>query len=165
MNPAAEPAKADAFREVYAVADTGVTLLGPASGGLQNGGERLKLLRPLGTSDPVGYVLVDQVRYDDQPPWPLAADGSGQSLTRVTTDSFGGLAASWIAADPSPGTLAWVIPGDVNGDGQVNGLDVDPFVALLVAGQSDAAADMNGDGLVNGLDVELFVTALVGAGR
>jgi len=52
--------------------------------------------------------------------------------------------------------------GDVNSDGQVNGLDVDPFVDILLNGPYDPTADMNEDGAVNGLDVELFVAAVVG---
>ena len=54
--------------------------------------------------------------------------------------------------------------GDVNLDGAVNGLDVDPFVAILLNGPHNGAADMNGDGVVNGLDVDLFVAAVVGSG-
>ena len=52
--------------------------------------------------------------------------------------------------------------GDVNGDGEVNGLDVDPFVDILLNGPYQAAADMNADQGVNGLDVDLFVAAVVG---
>jgi hypothetical protein len=50
----------------------------------------------------------------------------------------------------------------VNHDAEVNGLDVDPFVDVLLASRFDVAADMNGDGAVNGLDVEPFVAAVVG---
>jgi hypothetical protein len=54
--------------------------------------------------------------------------------------------------------------GDVNGDGVVNGLDVDPFVDVLLNGPYQAEADMNEDAVVNGLDVDPFVDAVVGAG-
>jgi len=54
--------------------------------------------------------------------------------------------------------------GDMNGDAAVNGLDVDPFTAVLLASQYDVAADMNGDEAVNGLDVDPFVAAVVGGG-
>ena len=54
--------------------------------------------------------------------------------------------------------------GDVNHDTEVNGLDVDPFVDVLLSSRFDAAADMNGDGAVNGLDVDPFVAAVVGGG-
>ena len=54
--------------------------------------------------------------------------------------------------------------GDVNLDGEVNGLDVDPFVEVLLNGPPQAEADMNEDGEVNGLDVDPFVAAVVGGG-
>jgi hypothetical protein len=57
-----------------------------------------------------------------------------------------------------------VILGDVNGDGDINGLDVDPFVDKLLNGPYQAQADMNEDGDVNGLDVDPFVAAVVGGG-
>ena len=54
--------------------------------------------------------------------------------------------------------------GDVNLDGEVNGLDVDPFVDVLLNGPFQVEADMNVDGVVNGLDVDPFVAAVVGGG-
>ena len=54
------------------------------------------------------------------------------------------------------------ILGDVNSDGLVNGLDVDPFVDVLLSGPYQAEADMNEDQVVNGLDVDPFVAAVVG---
>ena len=54
--------------------------------------------------------------------------------------------------------------GDINGDGNVDGLDVDRFVALVLKGNFLVAADMNQDGQVNGLDVDPFVAAVVGGG-
>ncbi len=54
------------------------------------------------------------------------------------------------------------ILGDVNRDGVVNLLDVQPFVALLTSGQFQLEADINGDGLVNLLDVNGFIDLLTG---
>ena len=54
--------------------------------------------------------------------------------------------------------------GDVNLDNVVNGLDVDPFVDVLLNGPFQTEADMNADGVVNGLDVDPFVAAIVGGG-
>ena len=54
------------------------------------------------------------------------------------------------------------VPGDVNLDGEVNGLDVDPFVEVLLSGPYQVEADMNEDQVVNGLDVDPFVAAVVG---
>ena len=52
--------------------------------------------------------------------------------------------------------------GDVNLDGEVNGLDVDPFVEVLLSGPYQPEVDMNEDQVVNGLDVDPFVAAVVG---
>ena len=54
------------------------------------------------------------------------------------------------------------IPGDVNGDGAVNLLDVQPFVDTTTAGVFVAAADLNCDGSVDLLDLPLFVEAISG---
>jgi hypothetical protein len=58
--------------------------------------------------------------------------------------------------------------GDVNDDRVVNGLDVDPFVDVLLNGTTDEAmeyrADVNDDAVVNGLDVDPFVALVVGGG-
>jgi hypothetical protein len=56
------------------------------------------------------------------------------------------------------------IAGDVNLDGNANGLDVDPFVNVLLSGAYQAGADINQDGEVNGLDVDPFVAAVLGSG-
>ena len=52
------------------------------------------------------------------------------------------------------------VPGDVNRDGEVDLLDVSPFVDLLSIGCFQAEADVNGDGDVNLLDVAPFVSLL-----
>ncbi|MBN2508094.1 MAG: lamin tail domain-containing protein [Verrucomicrobia bacterium] len=57
---------------VYGLAN----VLGGATNRLANNGGRLQLLKPSG-----GVVL--DVTYDDQPPWPAAADGTGHSLVLV----------------------------------------------------------------------------------
>ena len=61
-------------------------------------------------------------------------------------------------------TGAAVFPGDLSGDGQINGLDVDPFMAAVLSGLYNGLADMNQDGVVNGIDVAPFVAAVVGGG-
>jgi len=66
---------------------------------------------------------------------------------------------AWRAVLSSPVQL-----GDVNLDGQVDGLDVDPFVDVLLDSSYQVEADMNQDHLVNGLDVDPFVAAVVGGG-
>ena len=52
------------------------------------------------------------------------------------------------------------LPGDLDGDGAVNGADVGIFLALW--GTSNADADLNGDGTVNGADLGLLVANWTG---
>jgi hypothetical protein len=66
--------------------------------------------------------------------------------------------------DASLSSTSSTLLGDVNLDGEVNGLDVDPFVGLVTGGTYQDEGDMNGDGEVNGLDVDPFVAAVVGGG-
>lgn len=55
-----------------------------------------------------------------------------------------------------------VLLGDVNRDGVISLLDVDPFVGLLTSGQYLIEADINEDGIVNLMDVALFIDLLNG---
>ena len=55
-----------------------------------------------------------------------------------------------------------ILLGDINQDGAVNLLDVQPFVDLLTGGGFQAEADLNSDGVVDLLDVQPFVSALTG---
>ena len=53
-----------------------------------------------------------------------------------------------------------ILIGDVNCDGEVNLLDVQPFVNVLSSGSFNAKADINQDGSVDLLDVGPFVSLL-----
>jgi hypothetical protein len=72
----------------------------------------------------------------------------------------GDLLATW--NDESGHHVEFLQIGDVNHDTEVNGLDVDPFVDVLLNGPYQVEADMNEDMEVNGLDVDPFVAAVVG---
>ena len=52
--------------------------------------------------------------------------------------------------------------GDVNCDGSINLLDVEPFIDALISGTFQEKADINTDGAVDLLDVEPFVILLTG---
>lgn len=60
------------------------------------------------------------------------------------------------AANPS------VLLGDVNLDGLVNLLDVEPFIERISTGFFQPEADINDDGFVNLLDVDPFIALLSG---
>ncbi len=53
--------------------------------------------------------------------------------------------------------------GDVNGDGDVDLLDVGPFIELISNGEFQTEGDINQDGKVNLLDVGPFVELLAGS--
>ena len=54
-----------------------------------------------------------------------------------------------------------ILVGDINCDGSINLLDIDPFVALLISEQFDPSADINEDGAVNLLDVQPFANLIL----
>jgi hypothetical protein len=109
--------------------------------------------------------------------------GCGDALTPWSLhETFGPLAAgtyelvlSLFAVDPAnpdvrelvegPTSLA-LIPqpcylGDLTGDGQVDGLDIGPFIEQVVRTAGHLAADVNQDGAVNGLDVGPLIDLLL----
>ena len=53
------------------------------------------------------------------------------------------------------------IKGDVNGDGIVNGTDIQGVINFIVAGEFDAKADVNEDGKVNGTDIQEIINIIV----
>ena len=55
-----------------------------------------------------------------------------------------------------------VLLGDVNQDGDVNLLDVSPFVEIITSGEFQNEADVNQDGVVNLIDVSPFVELVIG---
>jgi hypothetical protein len=82
---------------------------------LDNAGEAIELQRPDEPQEPphpdaglVPYLAVDRIDYTDDAPWPVEADGLGQSLNRKQSTAFGNDPANWQAAAPGPrrpGTL------------------------------------------------------------
>lgn len=71
---------------------------------LQNNGESLRLRKPnQDAGDPA--ILVDRVRYNNNAPWPVEADGTGLSLERLSANGFGNEPLNWRTANPngSPG--------------------------------------------------------------
>jgi hypothetical protein len=105
----ADTLKADGFRTRNNVS-AGIPLYGPFRGKLDNSTEAIELERP-DRPEPAGppdfglvpYVLVERIRYDDLPPWPVAADGFGPSLQRVNVTAYGNDANNWVAATRTPG--------------------------------------------------------------
>jgi hypothetical protein len=82
----------------------------------------------------------------------------------VDDDGFTDYEVDFDAVQLTADSIPDLLLGDVNLDGEVNGLDVDPFVDVLLNGLYQPEADMNEDEVVNGLDVDPFVAAVVGGG-
>jgi len=87
------------------------------TGRLDNAGGRLRLLKP-GDVDEFGtryWIVVDTVDYSDGThpqrfpdgidPWPVEADGSGSSLTRLSPTRYGNDPNNWHATLPTPGAV------------------------------------------------------------
>ncbi len=107
FDPATYPATTAAFRTKFGLAP-GVTLLGPWTGKLNNGGDTIKLLGPdkpnvTPTNVFIPYYLVEAVAYDNLPPWPSGADGGGTSLQRLDLQRFGNDPVNWRAVVPFSG--------------------------------------------------------------
>lgn len=58
---------------------------------------------------------------------------------------------------------AEAIKGDVNGDGLVNGTDIQAVINFIVANEYDEKADVNQDKVVNGTDIQEIINIIVGA--
>ena len=96
------------FRNYYTISAE-VQIFGPFSGRLENDGGTVRLKRADAPAwwepDIIPRPLEDQIDYDDQLPWPITADGRGESLHRRSIAAWGPVATSWIAAVPSPGSV------------------------------------------------------------
>lgn len=96
----------------------------------------------------------------------LLQQGRNYVLT-VHAQTFGDVGT--VASGSFAATASWEIHfaavpvlGDVNLDGVVNLLDVDPFIDRIVTGDYQVEADTNQDGAVNLLDVAPFLAILTG---
>ncbi|MCD6395576.1 MAG: hypothetical protein J7M40_18995, partial [Planctomycetes bacterium] len=85
-----------------------VNIFGPWAGILSNNGERVTLEMPqepdLPDSD-MSWVVVDEVIYNDYQPWPTGPDGTGDCLSRISSQpqTSGNNPANWQTATPTPG--------------------------------------------------------------
>lgn len=70
---------------------TSIRVAAEYGGALNNGGETLKLLN-------TSSAVVDEVFFDDDPPWPTNADGSGPSLQLIDAAQDNNRIGNWAAA-------------------------------------------------------------------
>ena len=176
FDPDTEPAKLADFEGHYGITGQGVRIVGPYDGQLNNAGETVRFKRP---DEPppedvefTPTVLVDEVIYDDLPPWPTEPDTDSMSLNRLSARAWGNDPASWVALAPTPGashdteapTLdAWFSAADHDGgerllqvpddgsfseprDAGIKTLVLQFSEAVDLAGASVALAGINQDG-------------------
>jgi hypothetical protein len=110
FDPVVDASRLAGFGKAYAAKGPtpAVQVFGPWKGNLSNRGERLGLEKSQAGGDPAdakGWVVVDEAIYSDASPWPIGADGSGNSLQRIHADAShsGNDPANWIVASPSAG--------------------------------------------------------------
>ncbi len=102
------------FRTRYSI-PASTLIVGPYTNALNNAGERLALYRPDPPQPPphpdagfVPYILVEEVDYSPNIPWPTEPDGSGPALRRRLPVGFAEDPASWeadISAPPTAPTI------------------------------------------------------------
>jgi len=80
--------------------------------------------------------------------------------------AYGRGSVDWAAIQMTNVAIGTPGPGDLDGDGDVDGADLQLFIPVLLGQDLDtgrrARSDMNADTFVNGLDVRGFTTALLG---
>ena len=139
----------NAFRTAYGLTNPNLTFLGPYSGKLGNRSDRVALEKPQYPDlpgDPYSWVVMDEVIYGNQNPWPASANGAGNALARLALSQSGNDPANWIAAAPTPGAATGG-NGDRDGDGMPD--DWERTYALNPDYPGDAGVDSDGDGLTN----------------
>jgi len=153
-NPDNDAKLAD-FRLTYGI-DASVPVMGGYSGSLDNGGETVQLQRPdlppLDEPNYTPHLLEDEVDYEDDPPWPAGAAGTGLSIHRLAANLWGNDPISWQVSDPTPGlyvtpvvTVDFLLTNDPRP--ALSGTVEDPAaVVVITANGKQYAAVNHGDG-------------------
>ena len=138
FDPSTNAAVLDSFRTRFNV-PPGTPIYGPMYSGdatnpqparLSNGGEEIELKKPdfpqIAGEDIglVPYINVDEVDYNDDPPWPLVENanglGTGNSLQKLPSNSYGNYWANWRSMPPTPGSPNIL---DSDGDGMTDAFE------------------------------------------
>ncbi|MCP4846787.1 MAG: hypothetical protein GY899_02435 [Verrucomicrobiaceae bacterium] len=96
----------EGFRAAHNIGDE-VSIFGPYSGRLDNGGEKIRIKVPEPSDaegEPLLHVSVDIADYSDNSPWPNGADGDGFSLQRILPAEYGGEPLNWKLSPETGGT-------------------------------------------------------------
>jgi Concanavalin A-like lectin/glucanases superfamily/Lamin Tail Domain/CotH kinase protein len=140
-------------------AATGVTAVGPFSNVLANEGERVTLKNRNGR-------VMDEVDYNDRWPWPVAADGSGATLAKISELTASTEPRNWRACLANGGT-----PGDYNFTAPAGALIAGPSPTAVrryfpfEGTAQDASGNALHGTLVNGATFSAQTPAALGAGQ
>lgn len=174
FDPVLDPVKLASFQAAYSLSPA-APIVGPYTGKLSNSSDTVRLLKPDTPQPPpesfTPYVLVEEIAYKDNAPWPSAPDGVGPSLSRIGSTQIANDPLNWRASAIFGGTPGCAngydanLAGDIDGSATVDSADVSAFVAILLGQSSNycelGRADFNHDGVVNGDDVPGMSDALI----
>jgi len=154
----------DAFESLF----PGIAnIIGDLGFGLGGGGDLVRLFDS-------NEILIDEVEYDDEEPWPIEADGTGATLELIDPSLDNSLAENWLASigHGSPGSDNLMNEceeslGDINGDGTLNVLDVILMISIILVIDDyticqENSSDINSNGTIDILDVILLVNIILG---
>ena len=169
FDPVIDTAADALFRSIYGI-DASVQLVGPWGAGktLDNGGEAVRLERDADRlqagQTQFDHILIDQVSYEDDPPWPASADGGGDALHRRNPVLPGSSSGSWSTAFPTPGSVDFSAAtlADFDGDDFVGANDIDLLSSGVVHGSVVLYFDVNGSSAVDDIDVDHLVQNILG---
>ena len=159
FDPATNATQLATFRSRFNPPAT-TPIVGPWRGALNNAGDAVRLLAPdepvaapASNAGEVAYVLIDEVEYLPDLPWPAEAGGTGNSLQRIASRQYGDEPENWFAATPTAGQAN--LSGDFLGaDSDGDGLPDDWEIAhglnpTSAVGDDGANGDPDDDGFTN----------------
>lgn len=88
-------------------------------------------------------------------------DEGFEEITLFTFKAYNGMAVYKIGRNVSSEQPQPVVPGDVNGDGEVNISDVSDIIDLMLSGHFTDAGDVNGDGEINITDINAVIDLIL----
>jgi len=138
------------FKARYELQGGDPTILGPYSGKLSNRSDRIgleELQYPDLPGDDYSWVVIDEMTYGNQDPWPTEPNGGGMVLERTAATAVGNNPGSWSSNEPSPGTGLVTSSGDQDSDGIPDSWETQH--GLNPQDPADAAQDPDRDGMTN----------------
>lgn len=112
FDPSTNATQLTVFKQRYGITAPAQRILGPFAGKLANNSDRIALERPVASDVPgnPNWVVVDEVLYADQSPWPCGSDGTGNSLQRLSASQHGSDPLNWSAEPPTAGRARENLP-------------------------------------------------------